>query len=298
MNTATGVLVTSVPSISSSAVYAELSISVWTGRKLDKRATKETCAGNGAADGMGSFHKKLMGDCASLDAVQKFAANARNAHYYSTMPWSDLGMRLLPTTMYAEYVRAITETETEFVRLVNVFLGEYEWAQAEAQARLGSLYNPDDYPSRDSLSAKFRFRHAQTPVPDAGDFRLDIGAEASAIIAQQYRKHYAEQLHNAMGDVWQRTYDALKKMSDKLDYTDGEDKDTRKIFRDSLVSNVQDMIGLLAKFNVTGDARMEEMRVQLEDAMTGVSPEALRGDDEFRADTKARVDAVLNSMKW
>jgi len=101
-----------------------------------------------------------------------------------------------------------------------------------------------------------------------------------------------------MNDVWQRTYDSLRHMSEKLDYTDKGDKTTRKIFRDSLVENVQDMMGLLVKFNITGDPKMDNMRVALEDAMYGVSPEALREDDEFRAETKRKVDAVLSNMKW
>ena len=42
--------VQSVPSIASSAMFVELSISTWTGRKLDKRATKETTQANGADD--------------------------------------------------------------------------------------------------------------------------------------------------------------------------------------------------------------------------------------------------------
>jgi len=92
--------VQSVPSIASSAMFVELSISTWTGRKLDKRATKETTQANGADDRAGSFHKKLLGDCAELDAIHKFAGNVRTFHYHSTMPWSDMGMRLLPTAAY------------------------------------------------------------------------------------------------------------------------------------------------------------------------------------------------------
>jgi len=61
---------------------------------------------------------------------------------------------------------------------------------------------------------------------------------------------------------------------------------------------VQDMMGLLIKFNITNDKKLDDMRVALEDAMFGVSPEALREDDDFRAETKRKVDAVLANMKW
>jgi len=283
------------PSISSSAMLAELSISVWTGRKLDKSATRQTTDANNAEAGIGSFHKKLLGDCAELVAISKFASNVRSFHYHSTMPWSDLGMRLLPTTMYMDYMRELTAQEQEFSKLVETFLQAYSWAQMQAQVKLGALYNPDEYPTVDALTHKFKFRHAQMPVPDAGDFRLDIGAEASKAVSDQYAKHYQAMLNDAMGDVWQRTYDALSKMSERLNY---ESKDDKKVFRDSLVDHVHEMVGLLSKFNVTGDARMEAMRVQLDNVMAGVSADGLRESDAHRKDVKQKVDAVLNQMKW
>jgi hypothetical protein len=93
------------PSIASSAMFAELSIGNWTARKLDRKATKETTSANGASDDAGSFHKKLLSS-PELDAIQKHIANTRqNVHYRLTMPWSDLGVRLLPTAMFADYYR-------------------------------------------------------------------------------------------------------------------------------------------------------------------------------------------------
>lgn len=285
------------PSIASSAMFAELSIGNWTARKLDRAATRQTTDANNASTDAGSFHKKLL-SCPELDAVQKHIANTRqNVHYRLTMPWSDLGVRLLPTAMFADYYKEITAAETEFHRLVNEFLQAYTWSQAQAQASLGNLFSSDDYPSVEIVAAKFRFRHSQTPIPDAGDFRLDIGNEAQTALRKQYSDFYTEQVNNAMGDVWQRTYDTLARVSERLDYTGGDSKD-KKIFRDSLVENVREMLGLLTKFNVTDDQRMENMRVRLEDAMLGVSADALRDDDSFRADTKTKVDAILKSMNW
>ena len=90
-------LTNSAPSISSSAMLVELSISTWTGRKLDKRASQDVTSTNNAVTGVANVHKKLLGDCAELDIIQKFVGNVRNIHYAMTMPWSDTGIRLLPT---------------------------------------------------------------------------------------------------------------------------------------------------------------------------------------------------------
>lgn len=280
------------PSIASSAVLIDLSISTWTGRKLDKRASNDVTASNNAAKGVANVHKKLLGDCAELDAVQKFAANARNAHYAMTMPWSDLGLRLCPTTKYIAdngYERTMTELQTEFARLTDAFLQAYDWEIQNAQLKLGALFSHDDYPTRDSLAAKFKFRFTAMPLPDVGDWRLDIGNEAAASMREQYEKFYSDQLAKAMADVWQRTHDALSKMSERLDYAGKED---RKVFRDSLVENVQEIVDLLGTMNITNDPAMADAHRRLDAAMQGITPDALREDAYLRAQTKREVDAV------
>jgi len=57
------------PSIASSAMLVELNISVWTARKLDKRASEEVVHAKNANKGIANVNKKLLGDCAELDAV-------------------------------------------------------------------------------------------------------------------------------------------------------------------------------------------------------------------------------------
>jgi hypothetical protein len=282
----------SAPSIASSAVLIDLSISTWTGRKLDKRASNDVTASNGAAKGVANVHKKLLGDCAELDAVQKFAANARNSHYAMTMPWSDLGLRLCPTKMYIDangYERTMTELQNEFTRLTDAFLNAYSWEIQNAQLKLGALWNGDEYPSREALASKFRFRFTAMPLPDVGDWRLDIGNEAAAAMREQYEKFYGDQLTKAMADVWERAHDALSKMSERLDYADDT---TKKVFRDSLVENVQEIVSLLDAMNITNDPVMNNAHRRLDQAMQGITPDALREDPYLRAQTKREVDAV------
>jgi len=281
------------PSIGSSSMLVELSISTWTGRKLDKRASKDVTTTNHADAGIANVHKKLLGNCDELTAVQKFTANVRNLHYSMTMPWSDTGLRLLPTAQYFKYHQAMTEVQNEYSRMVQKFIDTYDWAISQSQARLGNLFSHDDYPSAEHIANKFNFRFSYIPLPDAGDFRVDIGNEGNELVREHYQTYYSEQLTNAMNDVWQRAFKALTKMSERLDYGDHEKK---KIFRDSLVDNVLDMVDLLDVCNVTGDSQMSAMRLQLEDALRGVTPDALRDDAFLRAETKRAVDSAIKSL--
>jgi hypothetical protein len=280
-------------SISSAAVLVELSISTWTGRKLDKTVSNEVTVSKHAQKGTATVNKKILGDCAELDAVQKFAANVRNCHYALTLPWSDTGLRLLTTKNFFTYQTQLTALQAEFNNLTEKFLTAYGWEVGQAQVRLGNLFNANDYPSADKIRDKFRFAINYMPVPEAGDFRLDINNEAQQQIAQHYASYYQTQLNNAMSEVWERARDALSKMSERLDYADAN---VKKIFRDSLVDNVLDVVSLMESCNITNDTHMKRVQQQLRDALSGVTPAALREDEYLRLDTKRKVDEAIAAL--
>jgi len=281
------------PSITSSAMIVQVTISCWTGRKKDKSASATVTSQNYADKGTASVNKKLLGNCDELTAIQKFVANARNTNYASTMPWSDLGQRLLPTAAKFDYHQQMTGLMTEFYRMADSFCNNYTWEISRAQARLGDLFRREDYPTEESIRSKFSFTISYIPLPDAGDFRIDIGNEQQQVLKDHYSEYYSKQLVSAMNDVWQRTYKALSNMSERLDYS-GNDK--KKIFRDTLVDNVIDMVELLNVCNVTGDGKMTRMANKLEDALRGVTPDGLRESESLRVETKRMVDDAIKSL--
>jgi hypothetical protein len=281
------------PSISSSSMLVELSISQWTGRKLDRKASEDVTAQNEAETGVANVNKKLLADCAELVAVHKLTGSIRNLSYSMTLPWSDTGLRLIPTARYFKYHQQMTALQTEWENAVASFLQGYEWEISKAEVKLGRMFHRDEYPTVSSLTNKFAFRLSYIPLPEAGDFRIDVGNEAMTQITQHYQDYYSRQLTNAMNDIWHRTYDALSTMSDRLDYSDA---DTKKVFKKGLVENVLKMVDMLDVYNVGNDSQMAAMKVKLETAMRGITPEALREDEYLRRETKRAVDEVLAQL--
>lgn len=286
-------LTETAPSISSSSMLVELSISTWTGRKLDKKASQAVTTDNNASSGVANVHKKLLGDCAELDMIQKFVGNVRNEHYGMTMPWSDTGIRLLPTAQYFKYHRVMTDFINSHKELTTKFLNAYASRVADAQNKLGDLFRRMDYPTVDNIASKFNFSISYIPLPEVGDFRVDIGNEQKEVLQKSYTDYYSSQLNNAMNDVWTRLHKVLKNMSERLDYADTE---TKKIFRDTLVTNVVDIVELLSVCNITKDSRMESMRIGLDNALRGVTADALRDDEFLRAETKQAVDDAIKAL--
>ena len=281
------------PTLSGAAMNVELSISQWTGRKKDRTASKEVTTNNNAETGVASVHKMLLGKCPELKAIHDLTGLIRNEHYAMTMPWLDTGLRLLPTKMFFSYQKHMTERETQWHDLTPAFLDVYQYAISQAQAKLGSLFYQAEYPTPDALARKFRFSINYLPLPEQGDFRLDVTANTNTDLAEHYDTFYRERLENSYKEVWNRLFKILKNMSDRLDYADTEDK---KIFRDSLVENVLEMIELLEQFNVSNNSQMSSARLALEEAMYGVTPDALREDEYLRSETKRKVDEIIKTL--
>ena len=286
-------LQTDAPTLGSSAMLVEVNISSWAGRKKDKRASTKVTEDAHAKKGVANVYKQLLGDCDELSALRGCVTAARNMHSNMTMPWSNSGLRLLPTAQYFNYSEAMSQMQNEFENLKNKFLTAYNDTVVDVQLELGTLFLREDYPTVESLNSKFAFRINYMPLPDVGDFRVDVSNDALQEMRKEYSDFYNKQYNTAMNDVWTRLHKALTNMSERLDYGSKEDK---KVFRDTLVGNVTDMIELLRVCNVTKSTQMSDMANKLEDAMSGVTADALREDDTFRAETKAAVDAVMKSL--
>ena len=282
------------PNLSSASMLVDFSASVYTARKKDTSASEELEMIKKADPNVANVHKKLLGNCPELVAIQKFVGNTRNAHSSMTLPWSDMGMRLLPTSTFFKYKQYMTKAEQEFHTLVEKFFDIYEDAVVNAQTLLGDLYNPANYPPLDVLRHKFGWRLSFVPLPTSGDFRVDMSNEQEKALREDYDKHYNSMFGKAIDNMMQKLVVYLKNVSERLDYSNDEDK---KVFRDTLTTNVTGMLEDLLVPMSNQDARLQALTRQLSDTFQGISPDALREDDRLRQNTKQSVDDAINSIK-
>ena len=280
------------PSIASSAMLVEFSVSTWTARKKDRKATQDVADRNNlASKELTNVTKKLI-DCEELSAVVKFGANARNIHYSMTMPWSDMGQRIVTTQQYFKYHEVMTELQQEFDRLTDAFLEVSNYEVTEMKIKLGDMWNRDEYPTADTIRDRFRMRISYMPLPDAGDWRIDIQNEAQQQLTQQYADYYTAQINNAMNDLWHKLYENLTTLVRQLDY-DADGKRNRVY--DSVFDRAHELVEMLSTCNVTGDSQMEAMRQRLDTALYGLTADAVKRDDTLRDTAREKVkDAIAN----
>lgn len=281
--------------IATSSMLAELSISCWTGRKLDKQVSQEVDAVKNTKGRAGNYHKHLLAGSSALDNVTKYAAGIRLWHNKRTLPWSDSGARLITMAGFIDYKQQLTEHERNFNALVSSFITAYPTLISAAAFQLGELFNRDEYPEADEIARKFRFSCTFSPVPTAGDFRIDINEEAKRELVAQYESSFNGRIESAMRDAWGRLHDCLSHMSDRLS---ANDDGTRKVFHSTLLTNAQELVDLLSHLNVTKDPKLEGARKALAETLLRTDLSTLKESDEVRVSTKNKVDEILSKFEW
>jgi hypothetical protein len=283
-------------SISASAVLVDLNISVWPASKIDREMTEQVNTGASAVRDASQTKKNLLAGTSLRKDIEKFAARVRLYHNTHTLPWADKGQRLLPTKLFMEYKQTMNSYEQTFEFMCDNFFNEYPRLVAEAPTNLGTMYRAEDYPELDDVRAKFGFRRAVDPIPDSGDFRLDVSSTDLDELRMQYDSKFEERVADAMRAPWDRLHAMLKGISEKL--TDKEGDDEKKRYFDSLITNPLELCELLGKMNVTNDPKLEDARKQLEAVMLGTNIEVIKDDPGARSSVKSKVDAILGKFEW
>jgi hypothetical protein len=280
-------------------MLVEFNASVWTARKLDKTTTNEVVASkNAGAKDAARVNKHLLAGRTELDIIQQAVGRARQFVYDNTAPWSDSGLRLLPTVNFMKFTERMNDFEEEMETLVKAFVVIYPTLITAQALALGDMFKRDDYPSANEMMTKFSFRVNYMPVPSSGDFRVDVGNQAQAELKARLESLTQERIDSAMADVRERLSTHLKRMSDRLttDYVGGEAKQRR--FHDTLVDGALELCDLTKALNVTNDVTLETARSQLEQLLVGVTPADLRKNEAIRQDVKKNVDAILDKFNF
>lgn len=283
-------------SIAEAAMLVELSISVWTANKIDKGASRKVADDNHATLDAGQFKKNLMAGTTQRKEIADYAQSCRNWHATRTMPWSDRGPRLLPTSLFFDYKTEINARKAYFDNKVSEFLRDYPRLVQTANNYLGTLFDPADYPDVDEVQTKFSFRSVFSPVPTAGDFRIDLPSQELEAVRLQYEAHADARVASAMHEQWDKLHTMVSRMSGMLVEPDGEE-DKRRWYN-TFLTNAQDMCSLLTHLNVTRDPKLESARRDLERAIVGVEIDHIKENVAVREDVKSKLDAMLKQYEW
>lgn len=273
----------------------DMNISIYTGRKQDKATATEVNTAKGARSSRAtSVHKNLFAEDADLEAINSHAGKVRTWLYSVTLPWSDTGTRLVPTKAFFDISHELYQHEAEFNRLVDQFVNNYGTKVSAQAFKLGKLFDSKEYPDAHEMHRKFAFRYHFTPVPESGDFRVDIPAEAAQQLKQKFESTMHSRLQEAMTEPWDRLYNEITHIRAKL--TPKEDGTMPRLYA-SMLENALSLCDTLESLNVLDDPQLEEARRQLRISLENIDIKTLRESPEMRDSVKVKMNDLIDKFK-
>lgn len=278
------------------AMLVDLSISRWRAKASDRTATREVAEKHKVGVGMGEY-KKLLVAKEALAKVRSLATEARAIHKFHTLPWNDSGCRILSAAGYFAYAEAIRKVRERFDEATVEFMVEYRKHVTDAKKLLGDLFDEGQYPKDEAaLRARFAIDIRILPFPAAEDFRVKLSRETVETVRSQIQADLQKTMQVAMQDVWGRVHAVVAHMAERLQAYKVTKKGVENSFRDSLVTNIKELLDVLPSLNVTGDPQLDAVAEEMRAALLP-EPTVLRDDEKVRSATAKAADRILKKME-
>lgn len=270
------------------ALLMSLSISQWSGRKFDKKATNKIAADFGVKASAGRYNKILV-DQTELAKIQKASGALRTAFYEGTLPWSDSDYRIRPTAGYMEFIDKLAKLQGDFDAAVPTFCDKYEDLIRKAEHELNGLFNRADYPTKDEIKGKFKVKISAVPVPETSDFRVDLSNQEIERLQKNLQASNSEAIKKAVLHTYNKVLMAVSRMSETL-------QDTDKKFKNSLTGNLQKIADAMPEMNLTNDKELTAIAEQIKQ-LVDVNPDDLRKKPGTRAQKAREAQELKNKVK-
>lgn len=287
--------------LASRAMLVSFGVSQWTAHKRDKVTSAEIADQKGASRSAGNYNKVLIGKDA-LAKVSAAVSAGRTDHAFYSLPWMNDGTRILPVQVFDTYSAKMRANKEQFDSAVSEFIGNYSEYVEEARKNLGSLFNYDDYPMRQEIRKRFNWSISVMPMPDAADFRVNLDSAVVAAMQTEMTANIQSAMGNATSDAFSRLHGVVKTMAEKLKGYDPTAGRQGGYFRDTLVTNLAELIEIMPGLNLTGDAALAAHIEAARENLITHSAQTLRDDWKLRdavANEATRIaDEISNQMGW
>ena len=95
-----------------------------------------------------------------------------------------------------------------------------------------------------------------------------------------------ERLYDAVGDLYHRFGEAFERLSERLQ----EDQNGKPlVFRDSMISNIVDLVDVVLRLNIFGDDELARLCKQVKEKIASVESDAVRPFKSLDSVARARV---------
>ena len=207
-----------------------------------------------------------------------------------SLPYPEPGIRLIRNDSVDEFHSALVRFKNELDDAVLQLDNQFGELKDSARQRLGSLFDPSDYPTSliDEFDVCWDF-----PSVDAPDYLRRLSPE----IYRQECERVQTQFSNAVSMAEQMFQEQLTELVNHLVErlsTDGSGK--QKTFRDTTITNLDNFFSRFTTLNIGNNEELEQLVEQARTIVRGVEPQRLRDNDTLRQQIATQMTAVQASL--
>lgn len=250
-----------------------------------------------AADAFGAEHDSLSASKRLLDVRHPAfrgvnAVKGRITSYWKgvSLPYPEPAIRLIRQDRIEVFNQQLADFREELQEAVDHLEQHYIELRSAARQRLGSLYDPSDYPA--SLDGMFAVAWEFVTVEPPSYLR-QLNPEIYQEECARVQARFSEAVELAEAAFLDELHRLVAHLTERLT---GQSDGKPKVFRDSAVANLTERFRDL---NIGSSEQLDQLVDQAHQIVRGVQPQSLRDNRVLRqsvAEELTQVQSVLDEL--
>jgi len=274
-----------------SAVIVRLHIGTFSNSRKDPEITNEVRRAKALGKDAGGWRKNKFPPKA-FATISKMGGLIRTWHYSQTLPW-EFGYRLLTAQNYDGYNSRIEQFQVQYLAVAESDFGsKFDFWIEEAKKMHAKTFTESDYPrSWGAMKSEFQIHIEHSPVPNAEEFALKgIAAKQVSEMRAEMESRVNKNVEEAMQNTWFELLAPVQDLAAKLANKDA------KIYRDSLIDNLTDIVNRIPALNLTGDNRLTRAAAIIKERLASVNIETLKESVDARTAAGKAAQEIISQF--
>ncbi|MBM4092702.1 MAG: hypothetical protein FJ276_25330 [Planctomycetes bacterium] len=207
-----------------------------------------------------------------------------------SLPYPEAGIRLIRQDKIDDFNRRMSEFRQDLEEAVWRLDEHYAELKSAARERLGSLFNPVDYPEslRGLFAVTWDYPNVEPPA---------YLEQLNPVLYREECRRVAARFDEAVQLAEQAFTSELMELVEHLtERLTGQVDGRRKVFRDSTIENLIEFFRRFRLLNVRSNEELEELVSQAEQIVQGVAPQSLRDNRGLRETVASELANIQHAL--
>jgi hypothetical protein len=207
-----------------------------------------------------------------------------------SLPYPEPGLRLIRQSDIETFDRQMKQFQADLETAVQDLEQHFLSLKAAAQDRLGSLYDPADYPQ--SLSGLFAVQW-DFPSVQPPEYLLRLNPQLYEQEKARMQARFEEAVNMAEQAFIAEFSGLVNHLVERLA---GNDDGQKKTFRDSTITNLSEFFGRFRSLNIHSNGELDKLVETAQEAIQGIQPQAVRDSQALRQQISSQLSAVQATL--